>query len=162
MGGDELSTWRGDVSGMDSAFCPPQPDHTWEVRMQAIHGGRYSILVVDDDPVFCDIMKELLKRSGFEVRVAYHVEDALQAVARRRPDLILTDVMMPEIDGLCLVRRLRADPCWASIPTVVVSARVMEVDQDAAADAGADGFLEKPFSFDRLQMTIESFLPVPG
>lgn len=130
--------------------------------MHAVQKARRSILVVDDDPVFCDIMKELLKRAGFQVRIAYRVEDALAEVSWRRPDLVLTDVMMPEVDGLSFVRRLREDPCWATIPTIVVSARVMEADHDAAADAGADGFLEKPFSFDRLQMTIESYLPVPG
>jgi CheY-like chemotaxis protein len=122
--------------------------------MHAIQEARRSILVVDDDPVFCDIMKELLRRSGFQVRIAYRVEDALTEVAWRRPDLVLTDVMMPEVDGLSFVRRLREDPRWATIPTIVVSARVMDVDHDAAADAGADGFLEKPFSFDCLQMTI--------
>lgn len=130
--------------------------------MSAIKLARRSILVVDDDPVFCDIMSELLKRAGFQVRVAYHVEDALSEVTYRRPDLVLTDVMMPDIDGLSFVRRLREVPCWATIPTIVVSARVMEADHAAAADAGADGFLEKPFSFDRLQMTIEFYLPVPG
>ncbi len=130
--------------------------------MDTVFERRRSILVVDDDPVFCDIMKELLKRSGFQVRLAYRVDDALVEIARRRPDLVLTDVMMPEVDGLNLVRQLRADPCWATIPTIVVSAMVMEADHDAAAAAGADGFLEKPFSFDRLQTTIESYLPVPG
>ncbi len=130
--------------------------------MHAMIEGRHSILVVDDDPVFCDIVKELLIRSGFQVRVAYHVDDALAEVARKRPDLVLTDVMMPDVDGLKFVRWLRADPFWANIPTIVVSAMVMKADQDAAAAAGADGFLGKPFSFDRLQMTIESFLPVPG
>lgn len=130
--------------------------------MNAIGEWRRQILVVDDDPVFCDIMRELLKRSGFQVRVAYSVYDALEELALRQPDLVLTDVMMPEVDGLSLVRMLRSDPCWASIPTIVVSARVMEADQVAAADAGADGFLGKPFSFDRLQTTIAPYLPVPG
>jgi CheY-like chemotaxis protein len=130
--------------------------------MHADDEGRHSILVVDDDPVFCAIVKELLKRSGFQVRVAYHVEEALEQVARQRPDLVLTDVMMPEIDGLKFVRQLRSDPCSAAIPTIVVSALVMEADHVAAAAAGADGFLEKPFSFDRLQSAIRPYLPVPG
>jgi CheY-like chemotaxis protein len=130
--------------------------------MSAFHGGQHSILVVDDDPVFCSIMEELLRRSGFQVRVAFSVDTALTEVARCRPDLILTDVMMPDIDGLSLIRQLRAHPSWSSIPAIVVSAMVMDSDQDAAAAAGADGFLGKPFSFDRLQMEIRSFLPVPG
>lgn len=130
--------------------------------MHAREEWRRSILVVDDDPVFCDIMRELLKRSGFRVRVAHSVEAALHEVALHKPDLVLTDVMMPEVDGLSFVRRLRADPCWATIPTIVVSAMVMDADQDAAVAAGADGFLGKPFSFDRLQTAIKSYLPIPG
>lgn len=121
-----------------------------------------SILVVDDDPVFCSIMHELLRRSGFDVRLAYSVEQALAHVRKHRPDLILTDMMMPDTDGLMLVRELRANPSWAWIPTIVVSAKVMEADQHAAAEAGADGFLCKPFSLHRLQSTIASYLPAPG
>jgi CheY-like chemotaxis protein len=124
--------------------------------------AQHSILVVDDDPVFCTIMHELLRRSGFEVRLAYSVDQALANVRRRRPDLILTDLMMPDTDGLNLVRELRANPVWARIPTIVVSAKVMEADQHAAAAAGADGFLCKPFSLQRLQTTIASYLPVPA
>jgi CheY-like chemotaxis protein len=124
--------------------------------------SRHSILVVDDDPVFCTIMHELLRRSGFDVRLAYSVDQALANVRRHRPDLILTDLMMPDTDGLNLVRELRANPIWARIPTVVVSAKVMEADRHAAVAAGADGFLCKPFSLQRLHTTIASYLPVPA
>lgn len=121
-----------------------------------------SIMVVDDDPAFCCIMRELLKRSGFHVQVAHSVREALGQLEHKVPDMILTDVMMPEVDGLQLVRRLRACPKWASIPTVVVSARVMEDEQVAAREAGADAFLAKPFSTQLLRSTIENYLPVTG
>ena len=117
------------------------------------------ILVVDDDPIFCSIMQELLRRQGYQVKLAYSVEEAKEAIRAQAPDLILTDIMMPVTDGLCLVRTLRQSPGWAAIPTVVVSARVMEVDRRAAHEAGADAFLGKPFSFQRLSSTIDSLLP---
>lgn len=125
-------------------------------------GCARSIMIVDDDPVFCSIVRELLKRSGFRVLVAHSVDEALGQLEYRLPDMILTDVMMPEVDGLQLVRRLRACPEWARIPTVVVSARVMEDEQVAAREAGADGFLAKPFSLQRLRSTIEYYMPASG
>jgi len=120
---------------------------------------RGEILVVDDDPIFCSIMNELLRRHGYRVQVAFSVADAMELLRSSKPDLILTDVMMPEVDGLTLVRALRSDPGWDQIPTVVVSARVMEMDRQAAAAAGADGFLPKPFSFQNLHAMINGYLP---
>ncbi|MGA9533690.1 MAG: response regulator [Anaerolineales bacterium] len=120
---------------------------------------RGEILVVDDDPIFCSIMEELLRRHGYRVQAAFSVPEAMDLLRQEKPDLILTDVMMPEVDGLTLVRTLRSDPGWDQIPTVVVSARVMEMDRQAAAAAGADGFLEKPFSFQRLHTMINGYLP---
>jgi CheY-like chemotaxis protein len=121
---------------------------------------RNSILVVDDDPIFCSIMHELLCRHGYRVRIAFSVAEAIELLDGWRPDLILTDVMMPDVDGLSLVRTLRSNPGWRRIPTVVVSARVMDLDRQAATDAGADDFLEKPFSFQRLHSMIDGYLAV--
>lgn len=120
---------------------------------------RGMVLVVDDDPVFCAIMEELLRRQGYEACLAYSVEEAESILCQRRPDLILTDVMMPEVDGLSLVRELRANPNWRLIPTVVVSARVMEADRRAAKAAGADEFIGKPFSIQHLRNMIHDYLP---
>ncbi|MDX1599888.1 MAG: response regulator [Anaerolineales bacterium] len=120
--------------------------------------GRGRILIVDDDPVFCSIMKELLRRHGYRSSIAYSVPEALETLRDCVPDLVLTDIMMPEVDGLTLLRYLRADPQLSSVPTVVVSARVMEADQRAAREAGADEFIEKPFSMQRLRKTINGYL----
>jgi CheY-like chemotaxis protein len=119
---------------------------------------QYSILVVDDDPTFCTIMKELLRQNGFDVRHAYSVEEALERIREREPDLILTDVMMPDSDGLTFIRYLRSSPRWSHIPTIVISARVMPAERAAASQAGADAFIPKPFSFSRLRSTIDLFL----
>lgn len=120
--------------------------------------ARGRILIVDDDPVFCSIVQELLRRNGYRSSIAYSVPEAFEILQQGAPDLVLTDIMMPEVDGLTLLRRLRADPELAKVPTVVVSARVMESDQRAAREAGADEFIEKPFSVQRLRKTINGFL----
>lgn len=127
--------------------------------MESDIAPRRSILVVDDDPVFCSIMQEVLGRSGYSVRWVHSAKEALAALAHFAPDLVLTDVMMPDTDGLTLVRQIRQDPRWREIPTVVISARVMGSERDAAKQAGADAFLGKPFSIRSLTRTIDEILP---
>lgn len=116
------------------------------------------ILIIDDDETFRSIMREILERAGYEILTSASVADAYQVMLELQPDLILTDIMMPEIDGLTLVRFLRSHPTWSGIPLIVVSARVMESDRDAARRAGADAFLEKPFTMQHLTRTISTFL----
>jgi CheY-like chemotaxis protein len=118
-----------------------------------------SILVVDDDPTFCSIMSEVLKLYRAEVHVAMSAAEALQFLRTMTPDLILTDVMMPEVDGLTLVRRIRAEGLFARVPVIVVSAGVSTREQAAALQAGADSFLAKPFSLRELQAAVETILP---
>ena len=113
------------------------------------------VLVVDDDDSYCTIIRELLIRYGYDVRVAYSVEEAMRLLQEERPDLILTDLMMPEVDGITFIRRLRAMPPHSGIPTIVVSALVLARERAAAAQAGADAFVAKPFSIRQLQATIE-------
>ena len=120
--------------------------------------ARGKIMVVDDDLVFCSIIKELLQRQGYSVRLAYDVPDAMEIINSWEPDLVLTDIMMPEIDGLTLVRSLRSNPKWASIPAIVISARVMKDDREAAAEAGASAFISKPFSLQLLRNTIRQHM----
>jgi len=113
------------------------------------------VLVVDDDHSYCTIIRELLVRNGYEVRLAYSVEEALILLKEERPDLILTDLMMPEVDGITFIRHLRATPPHSEIPTIVVSALVLARERAAAAQAGADAFVAKPFSIHQLQATIQ-------
>ena len=95
------------------------------------------VLVVDDDPVFCTIMQELLSTDGFEVHLAHDVPQALMILECITPDLILSDIMMPEIDGICLVRQIRSAPAWSKIPTIVISAKAMPEDRIKAMEAGS-------------------------
>lgn len=120
--------------------------------------GQASVLVVDDEPDFCQVIKEILRIDGMLVLEAHNVNQALAALALQAPDLVLTDVMMPDIDGLEFVRCLRSEPLWSKIPAVVVSARVLEEDREAALQAGANAFLPKPFSARELRETIRPLL----
>src|SRR3972149_11237675 len=80
----------------------------------------HSVLLVDDEQAFSTIMGIILKLSGFTVERVGSATQALELLSQSTPDLILADVMMPEINGLTLVRRLRSEPAWSEIPTVVV------------------------------------------
>jgi CheY-like chemotaxis protein len=116
-----------------------------------------SVLIVDDEPAFCFAMAEILNLSGHQVEQANTVAQALEILERFTPDLILTDIMMPEADGLTFIRRLRSQSTWAGIPTIAVSAKAMIQDRDAAREAGADGYLSKPFSAQELKAAISEF-----
>jgi len=122
-----------------------------------------TVLVVDDDSSYCTIIRELLVRNGYRVQLAYGAEQAFDLLQLEPPDLILTDLMMPEIDGLTFIKRLRATPAQARIPTIVVSALVLAKERVAAVQAGADAFVAKPFSINQLRAAINAVMaPIRG
>lgn len=116
------------------------------------------ILVVDDEPSFRTVVEEILRLQGHSVVCAARVTDALEAMQRCVPDLILTDVMMPDIDGLSFVRTIRSSPAWADIPVVVLTARTSMSDMSEALLAGASSLLTKPFSATELRKAIAPFV----
>ena len=131
--------------------------------MNSTHRPPPTVLVVDDDSSYCTIIRELLVRNGYQVRLAYGAEQAFDLLQRERPDLILADLMMPEVDGLAFIKRLRSSPAQAGIPTIVVSALVLARERAAAALAGADAFVAKPFSINQLRAAIDAVMaPVRG
>ncbi|HEY70848.1 MAG TPA: response regulator [Anaerolineae bacterium] len=113
------------------------------------------ILVVDDEPAFCAVVCEILRLYGFTAHAAKDAMQALEMLDEIHPDIILADVMMPEIDGLSLLRKLRSQKAWKSIPTIVISAKCEPDDFSAAFSAGANACLSKPFSASELRETVE-------
>jgi CheY-like chemotaxis protein len=111
--------------------------------MTALETGR--VLVVDDSPVIRDLIAVNLELEGFEVAVAGDGEEALALVAEHRPDVITLDVVMPRLDGFETAERLRADPAFADIPLVLVTARAAAADLARGEELGMDGYLTKPF-----------------
>jgi CheY-like chemotaxis protein len=105
--------------------------------------GRTTVLVVDDDDDIRGLVRVVLERGGHAVVGAADGEEALDAVARARPDLVLLDVNMPGIDGVEVTRRLRASPATRTLPVVLMTADVAARERGLAA--GADDYLTKPF-----------------
>jgi CheY-like chemotaxis protein len=108
--------------------------------------------------MYSRVMAEVLERKGFRTRTAAHGLGALFSAKRDLPDLVLLDVMMPEMDGLTAVRRIRGDPELARIPVVVCSALCSASDRQAALAAGADAYLVKPFTVEELTATLQPLL----
>ncbi len=105
------------------------------------------ILVVDDEPSIASALQRILKARGFAVEVVDTGKDALEAYARRRPDLLILDLGLPDIDGTEVIRTIRSGD---SIPIIVLSVREAEREKVRALDLGADDYLTKPFGVDEL------------
>jgi two-component system cell cycle response regulator DivK len=116
------------------------------------------ILIVDDNPTNAKLLAYVLARQGHQVATAADAVQALAAIARDRPRLILMDLQLPGIDGLELTRRLKADPATAGIVVVAVTAYAMTGDEDRARAAGCDGYLPKPIDTRTLAATIAAYL----
>ncbi|HEX8774311.1 MAG TPA: response regulator transcription factor [Pyrinomonadaceae bacterium] len=113
------------------------------------------ILVVDDEPQIARVLRTGLKHHGYDVRVAADGVSALETFNDWRPDLVVTDLAMPNLDGLELCRRLRA---VSPLPIIVLSVRGEEKTKVEALDAGADDYVTKPFGMDELLARVRAQL----
>lgn len=104
------------------------------------------ILVVEDEPDIRNLIVLHLTREGFRCRTAAGGAQALAEVRARRPDLVILDLLLPELDGLEVCRRLRADAATAALPIIMLTARADEVDRVVGLEVGADDYVVKPFS----------------
>jgi len=107
-------------------------------------GRRLRVYIVDDSRTQAEIARGLLEREGHQVQVSFSSRAALQEIPAHRPDCVLMDIMMPELDGHELCRRLRAQPELASTKLVMVSAKAYHYERRRALEMGADGFFQKP------------------
>lgn len=107
---------------------------------------RQKILVVEDEADIRELLRYNLAQEGFAVEEAADGSEALDRVARRAPDLVVLDLMLPRLSGLELCRRLRANPETARLPIIVVTAKGSEVDRVLGLEMGADDYVVKPFS----------------
>ena len=108
--------------------------------------GRRLILVADDDTDILALIKAVLERSGHEVVAVADGAEALAGVRMHRPDLAVLDITMPLVDGLEVLRRLRADSETAALPVVLLSAQAQEADVVRGFATGASAYMKKPFS----------------
>jgi len=116
------------------------------------------ILIVDDNATNLKLVAYLMKAHGYDVDSALDAEGALEAIGRRRPEVILMDIQLPGIDGLELTRRLKADPGTRDIIIIAVTAYAMKGDQDKALAVGCDDYITKPIDTRALPDTIARHL----
>jgi CheY-like chemotaxis protein len=119
---------------------------------------RRRILVVDDDPRLLHVVSMYLRIEGYEVDAEVGGAEALQSLERVRPDLVICDIMMPGIDGLEVCRRIKSDPETRTIPVLMFTALSGDDDVESGRAAGADRFINKPFSLVGLATVIRSYL----
>ncbi|HXB96812.1 MAG TPA: response regulator [bacterium] len=120
------------------------------------------ILVIDDSAANLKLLRVLLLTEGFRVSTATNAAEALAQVAAELPDLVLTDVQLPDLNGLELARRLKADPRSAAIPVVAVTAYAMSGDKGRALSAGCDAYVSKPIDTRALPSLLRSLLQPGG
>jgi two-component system, cell cycle response regulator DivK len=116
------------------------------------------VLVVDDNPINIDLVTHVLGCEGFIVDTAIGVDDASNRIAACRPDVVLLDIQMPEIDGLALARRLKADPSTAALPVIAFTAYAMKGDEEKMRAAGCDGYLAKPIDIATFAQSVRAYL----
>jgi CheY-like chemotaxis protein len=117
------------------------------------------ILVADDDEDILALVKAVLERSGHEVVAVGDGAEALARVRARRPDLAVLDITMPHVDGLEVLRRLRADAETTALPVVLLSAQAQEGDIERGFATGATAYVKKPFSPRELAARVAELLP---
>ena len=117
-----------------------------------------TILVCDDDPLLVDIVRFRLTSRGYSVDIASDGGDALERIHAAKPDAVVLDCMMPVLDGLQVLRRLRENPETKAIPVIMLSARKQEADVVGALELGASDYMVKPFSPEELVVRLARLL----
>ena len=119
---------------------------------------KQKVLVVDDEPDAVELVEFNLKEAGLEVAKASNGAEALKKAKLLLPDLILLDLMLPEVDGLEVCKILRRDPATAAIPIVMLTAKASEIDRVLGLELGADDYITKPFSPRELILRVKGLL----
>lgn len=117
-----------------------------------------TVLIIEDEADAAELFAEMMRVSGFRVLKTSSSAPALTMISKEKPDVILLDIMMPEISGIDILRQMRRDPALASIPVVVVSAKSMPADIKNGMEAGASTYLTKPVGFLDLKQAVEHAL----
>jgi len=116
------------------------------------------ILLIEDNPLNKELASDLLEANGFEVIFTETAEDGLRLAKQLMPDLILMDISLPGMDGLCATKTLKADPATRHLTVVGLTAHAMKGDKGIALDAGCDGYLTKPINTRTFVDTVKDFI----
>lgn len=131
-----------------------------EIRaVQPKRGSQRTVVCIDDDPAMLDLTSLVLKNRGFEVFGATSGQQGLELISSRRPDLVLLDLMMTEMDGWDVYRHMKADEHMRTVPVIVVTAKAQNIDQVLGLNiAKVQDYITKPFSPSELVMSISRVL----
>lgn len=121
---------------------------------------QHSILVIDDEERVFDVIEGLLIREGYQLTYAPSGPAAIQQMDALQPDVILLDVMMPQMDGIEACRQIKANPNWKHIPIIIVTALTSKADLARSLEAGADDFISKPINSLELRARVRSMLRI--
>lgn len=117
-----------------------------------------TILYVEDNPDNRLLVKRILLAEDYSLLEAIDGKDALNVLRTARPDLILMDINMPDMDGYTLTAKIKSLPGFERVPIVALTANVMRGDKEKTLEAGCDGYIQKPLDIDQLTREIEKFL----
>jgi len=117
-----------------------------------------TVLIIEDEEDAAELFAEMMRVSGFRVVKTSKSTSALTMMTAEKPDVILLDIMMPEISGLDILRQMRRDPALANIPVIVITAKGMPADIKNGMEAGASTYLTKPVGFLELKEAVERIL----
>ncbi|MFN8411800.1 MAG: PAS domain S-box protein [Anaerolineales bacterium] len=152
--------WTEDVEEKDETAFPVQiENHINEVEDEESFEYHFKVLLVDDNEINVMMVADYLQANRYQVHVSRSGMEALQDVESFSPDLILMDIQMPEMDGLEVIRQLRTNNKYVSVPIVALTALAMPGDRELAIEAGANEYLSKPFSLKYLKQMMQELLP---
>jgi len=140
----------------DRSNDPRNAQHDFPPLPNESAGAR--ILVVEDEPDILELVRFHLAQAGWRVETASTGNEALASLRRRAPDLVVLDLMLPDVSGTEICRVMRADPALAEVPVVMLTARAEEVDRVVGFELGADDYVTKPFSPRELVLRLRAML----
>lgn len=123
---------------------------------------RGSILVVDDNPTNLKLASFVLTSRGFDVRTARNADEAMTAIRERKPRLVLMDIQLPDVDGLTLTRRIKADEETREVIVVALTAYAMRGDEERALAAGCSAYITKPIDRHALALRVAELMESGG
>ena len=118
----------------------------------------YSIYIADDEKNIRDIIKSFLERDGYIVSAFENGDDLMAAFFKKPADLVILDIMLPDEDGLSVLKKLKATPLYKNIPVIMVTAKTSEIDAVKGLDLGADDYITKPFGVMELVSRVKAVL----
>jgi CheY-like chemotaxis protein len=127
-------------------------------RILEIMDLQKTVMIIEDEPDAAEMFAEMMRVNGFRVLKMFSSAPAIPIIAQEKPDIIILDIMMPDISGLEVLRYLRREPDLLSIPVIVVSAKGMPGDIKTGIEAGASMYLTKPVGFLDLKQAVEQVL----